>query len=619
MAVGEPVLSMDTTETADASPHSASAASRVSTFSSTATGEDVSCASLLQSSRSDAPPPTPRTKRFQLKLGTDFLSSKKKTTPQPLHTSLSLSKAANKFGFVAAETTVDKLEVAHKNQDKAPISSQLQSPKLNIVLPDETTNVKNSVFKLRLPSEFKSPKPQAVAAIVPDEQVLMDMENSQISEKFLPGGNSYKKINKVGHRDTTFISKSIIHEPSINTATVESLTLNRSEIEMSIPGSSLNETEVGRSKTETTPGLTRSVKESVPKARAMSLNSRVGTINALKLSKPSKIPGNDSPNGASHSLPGLASADLKKDENLRNNDESCSTKGAVTPIAKFPIRFTDLKFSKPTGPVGEICSVSNNDKVLHLDQEVNEDETEKKALEVNNSLIDPEPMKTVERPKDVTSKCDSSVQGVLNVEKDNSEVGPSARKTAPFSNIPSISNIPHRHVQNVLPPAEPVQSQFSLLGRQAEQKGMESLAQAQASSTNAQDHYFGGPDITGHVDESPGALEERRHQIEANLDKEENRLVTELNSSKSSMLGAAPDSPFSLNLGQSAFSDGEEQERAAGFDFFNVNGGESRGDFSLFGQADTEGDGLEENNFSFSLNGGNFVSAFDTNSDKLFF
>ena len=190
---------------------------------------------------------------------------------------------------------------------------------------------KNSVFKLRLPSEFKSPKPQAVAAIVPDEQVLMDMENSQISEKFLPGGNSYKKINKVGHRDTTFISKSIIHEPSINTATVESLTLNRSEIEMSIPGSSLNETEVGRSKTETTPGLTRSVKESVPKARAMSLNSRVGTLNALKLSTPSKIQGNDFSNGAS-GLPVLASADLKKDENLRKN-ERCPMK-TIFPLKK---------------------------------------------------------------------------------------------------------------------------------------------------------------------------------------------------------------------------------------------------------------------------------------------
>ena len=86
------------------------------------------------------------------------------------------------------------------------------------------------------------------------------------------------------------------------------------------------------------------------------------------------------------------------------------------------------------------------------------------------------------------------------------------------------------------------------------------------------------------------------------------------------MFGADPDSPFSLNLGQSAFSQGEEQERAAGFNFFSLNGGESRGDFSLFGQADTEGGGLEENNFSFSLNGGNnFVSAFDTNSDKPFF
>ena len=140
------------------------------------------------------------------------------------------------------------------------------------------------------------------------------------------------------------------------------------------------------------------------------------------------------------------------------------------------------------------------------------------------------------------------------------------------------------------------------------------------SSTNGQDNYFGGPDNAGHVDDSPGALEDRRLQNEASLDKEEKRSVTELNSSKSSMFGADPDSPFSLNLGQSAFSQGEEQERAAGFNFFSLNGGESRGDFSLFGQADTEGGGLEENNFSFSLNGGNnFVSAFDTNSDKPFF
>ena len=139
------------------------------------------------------------------------------------------------------------------------------------------------------------------------------------------------------------------------------------------------------------------------------------------------------------------------------------------------------------------------------------------------------------------------------------------------------------------------------------------------SSTNTRDHYFGGPDIAEHEDNSSGALEDRRLQSEASLDKEENRSVPELNSSKSSMFGADPDSPFSLNLGQSAFSQGEEQERAAGFNFFNLNVGESRGDFSLFGQADTEGGGLEENNFSFSLNGGNFVSAFDTNSDKPLF
>ena len=478
-AVAEPVLPMDTTETADASPPSASAASLVSTFSSMATGEDVSCDSLLQSIRTDAPPPTPRTKRFQLKLGTDFLSSKKKTPPQPLLTPLSLAKAANKAGSVAEEERiVDNLEVAHKNQDKAPIAIQLQSPKLNIALPDETSNVKKSVFKLRLPSVFKSPKGQAaVGPIVPDEQVMMDMENSQMSEKVQLGENPYLKSMKVGHSDT-FITKPTIHEPSnINAASVESLTKNRSEVEMSIPGSSLNERKVERSKTETTSGLIRSVKEPVPKARAMSLNSRVGTLNALKLSKPSKIQSNDITNGASHSLPVLASADLKNDENLRNNDESFSTKGADALIAKFPIRFTDLKFSKPAGPVGELCSVSNNDKVLHLDQEVNEDETEKKALEVDHSSsvssIDPEPMKTIEKPKDLTSKCDSSVQGILNVEKENSKVGSSARKTAPFSNIPSVSNISHRQVLNVLPPAVAVQSQFQFHDGQAELKEKE--------------------------------------------------------------------------------------------------------------------------------------------------